>query len=292
MEFREFQDRAIRTDQMPGTDPTDLVVHLLGLAGEAGSVASEYKKMLRDGGSHTWWRPKMREELGDVLWYVAAIARHLDLDLDEIAQANLEKTNDRWLPSSSVSLDASWPDAEQLPRSGTYEFVPATAESGRPAVDLFLDGEKVGAQLTDASYVDDGYRFHDIFHLSYAVVLGWSPVTRLILKRKRKSDPSTDENEDGGRAIVIEEGIAAIAFGYASQHNMLEDIDRLDQSLLDTIQMVTGQLEVGVRSQANWESAILQGFHVFRQLVAHQGGRVHFDADERTLSFEAPGQRP
>lgn len=287
MEFREFQDRALRTDQKSGTDPTDIVVHLLGLAGEAGSVASEYKKMLRDGGSHTWWRPRMREELGDVLWYVAAIARQLDLDLDEIAQANLEKTTDRWLPSSSAALDASWPNAEQLPRSGTYEFVATTSESGRPAVDLFLDGEKVGDQLTDSSYVDDGYRFHDIFHLSYAVVLGWSPVTRSILKRKRKSDRATDENEDGGRAIVIEEGIAAIVFGYASQHNLLEGINRLDQSLLNTIQMVTGPLEVGVRSQANWESAILQGFDVFRQLVAHHGGRVHFDSDERTLTFEA-----
>jgi hypothetical protein len=66
MEFREFQERALRTDQKP--DPTDIVVHLLGLAGEAGSVASQYKKMLRDGGSHTWWRPRMRDELGDVLW--------------------------------------------------------------------------------------------------------------------------------------------------------------------------------------------------------------------------------
>lgn len=139
-----------------------------------------------------------------------------------------------------------------------------------------------------STYVDDGYRFHDVFHLSYAVILGWSPVTRLLLKRKRKSDPTTDENEDGGRAIVTEEGIAALVFGYASQHTMLENITRLDQKLLDTIQMVTGQLEVGVRSQANWESAIIQGFEAFRQLVAHQGGRVHFDADNRELEFEAP----
>ena len=181
---------ALQTDQRPGSDPEDIVVHLLGLAGEAGSVASEYKKMLRDGRSHAWFKPQMREELGDVLWYVAAIARHLDLDLDEIAQANIEKTRDRWLPSSSAALDSKWPEAERLPRRGTYEFVPTTAENGRPAVDLYLDGEKVGDQLTDASYVDDGYRFHDIFHLSYAVILGWSPVTRAILKRKRKSDPS------------------------------------------------------------------------------------------------------
>jgi NTP pyrophosphatase (non-canonical NTP hydrolase) len=288
VEFAEFQEKALQTDQRPGEDLGDMVVHLLGLAGEAGSVASEYKKMLRDGQAHAWWKLRMREELGDVIWYVAAIARHLGLDLNEIAQANLEKTRDRWLTSASAPLDVGFPAHEQLPRKGVYEFVPTTAANGRPAVDIYLDEQKVGDQLTDASYVDDGYRFHDIFHLSYAVLLGWSPVTRQLLSKKRKSDEQTDENEDGGRAIVIEEGIAALVFGYASQHNMLENINRLDQKLLDTIQMVTGQLEVGARSQANWESAILKGFAAFRQLIAHQGGRVHFDADAGELRFEAP----
>lgn len=288
VEFTEFQQQTQNTDQRPGRDLGDIVVHLLGLAGEAGSVASEYKKMLRDGQAHAWWKPRMREELGDVLWYVAAIATHLDLDLNEIARANLEKTADRWTQSTSAALDASFPEGERLPRQGFYEWVPTTAENGRPAVDIYLDQVKVGAQLTDASHVDDGYRFHDVFHLSYAVLLGWSPVTRLLLSRKRKSSEQVDENEDGGRAIVIEEGIAALIFGYASQHSMLEDISRLDQRLLDTIQMVTGQLEVGARSQANWEAAILQGFELFRQLVAHQGGRVHFDADAGELHFEAP----
>lgn len=287
MEFSEFQAKALQTDQRPGEALDDMVVHLLGLAGEAGSVASEYKKMLRDGTAHAWWKPRMREELGDVIWYVAAIAQHLGLDLDEIAQANLEKTRDRWLSSTSAPLDSKFPSDERLPRAGYYEFVATSSENGRPAVDIYLDGAKVGAQLTDASHVDDGYRFHDVFHLSYAVLLGWSPVTRLLLSRKRKSDQPVDENEDGGRAIVIEEGIAALVFGYASQHNMLEDITRLDQKLLDTIQMVTGQLEVGARSQANWEAAILQGFDAFRQLVANEGGRVHFDADTGELRFEA-----
>jgi hypothetical protein len=52
----------------------------------------------------------------------------------------------------------------------------------------------------------------DVFHLAYAAVLGWSPVTRKLLDRKRRSNPQVDLAEDGGRAIVIEEGIAAMAF--------------------------------------------------------------------------------
>ena len=42
--------------------------------------------------------------------------------------------------------------------------------------------------------------FHDVFHLAYAAVLGWSPTTRALLKIKRKSRPEIDENEDGARA--------------------------------------------------------------------------------------------
>ena len=42
------------------------------------------------------------------------------------------------------------------------------------------------------------------------------------MRRKRKSDPKVDEVEDGGRAIVIEEGISAMVFSYAERRNFLE----------------------------------------------------------------------
>jgi NTP pyrophosphatase (non-canonical NTP hydrolase) len=65
----------------------------LGLAGEAGEVAEHAKKAIRDDGGRV--TPERRaaaaKELGDVLWYVAQLATELDLDLDEIAQANLDK---------------------------------------------------------------------------------------------------------------------------------------------------------------------------------------------------------
>lgn len=58
----------------------------------------------------------MRDELGDVLWYVAALATKLGVDLDDIARANLEKTRDRWLHGArrprttpSVSPDPDLP---------------------------------------------------------------------------------------------------------------------------------------------------------------------------------------
>ncbi|MFI0349933.1 hypothetical protein [Actinomadura sp. 9N407] len=69
-------------------------------------------------------------------------------------------------------------------------------------------------------------RMHDVFHLSYAAVLGWSPVMRSLMRRKRKSDPAIDEAEDGGRAIAIEEGISTMVFSYASRHNRADPAAR------------------------------------------------------------------
>ena len=65
----------------------------LGLAGEAGEVAEHAKKAIRDdrGEISDERRAAMAKELGDVLWYVAQLATELDLDLDDVAQANLDK---------------------------------------------------------------------------------------------------------------------------------------------------------------------------------------------------------
>jgi NTP pyrophosphatase (non-canonical NTP hydrolase) len=302
MDLTEYQRLSAQTDQRRATAPDPdarsgaaepiagdegLIVHVLGLAGEAGSVAEEYKKRMRDGEAHHWWKARMREELGDVLWYVANVASHLDLDLDEIARANLDKTRSRWLLSPTAALDEAYPAEERLPRSGTYEFRSGTNSDGRASVRISFQGRQIGDELTDASHAEDGYRFHDVFHLAYATLLGWSPVTRSLAGLKRRSNPSTDEIEDGGRAIVIEEGVAALVFAYAAQHNMGGTIERLDQRLLDTIEMLVGPLEVGVRTHAEWEAAILAGLSAFRALVDNDGGFVVFDADAGIFEFTA-----
>jgi NTP pyrophosphatase (non-canonical NTP hydrolase) len=292
VDLNEYQSAALKTDVRPQRELEDTVVHLLGLAGEAGSVAAEYKKHLRDGEAHVAWRERMTEELGDVLWYLAAIASRLDLKLDEIAIANLAKTQDRWTTLRRLPLDELFPESERLPRRGVYEFraVPE-AEAARPSVDLYFDGDLVGDRLTDASDSPDGYRFHDVFHLAFATFLGWSPLTRALLGRKRRSDPAVDENQDGGRAIVLEEGISALAFAYGAEHHLLDGVDHIDQSLLRAIHSVTANFEVAGRTGADWEKAILSGFAVFRELLGHGGGFVEFDADEGLLTFSSVGAR-
>ena len=94
MNLNTYQREAQKTDRVPSRQKsddagTDLVVPLLGLAGETGELLSEYKKHLRDGDSHLLFRERVSEELGDLLWYVANVAAKFNLKLDDVAQANL-----------------------------------------------------------------------------------------------------------------------------------------------------------------------------------------------------------
>jgi NTP pyrophosphatase (non-canonical NTP hydrolase) len=70
---------------------------LLGLCGEAGEVAEKFKKILRDKGGvvSSQDRDELVKELGDILWYVAIIAEHLDVNFGEVAEKNIAKLSSR-----------------------------------------------------------------------------------------------------------------------------------------------------------------------------------------------------
>jgi NTP pyrophosphatase (non-canonical NTP hydrolase) len=285
--LNEYQEAADLTLQGKVADPETIFIALLGLAGETGELLTLYKKFLRDGPSFEPMNSRLREELGDILWYVSTLCSHFHLPLSEVASANLAKTAARWLPSNPVSfaaLDENLAESERLPRIFTAEFR-NSGPSDRQRLEVFLDGKKCGSTLTDNSYAGDDYRYHDLLHLSFATVLGWSPVLRSLLHRKRKSSPIIDEVEDGGRAVAIEEGLAALVFNYAKQHSLLHNVDRLDWPLLKTCREMTAQLEVSVRSLNDWEDAILQAFEVWREMKMHNGGQVLCNLDSRRLRF-------
>jgi NTP pyrophosphatase (non-canonical NTP hydrolase) len=67
----------------------------IGLTGEAGECAEKVKKWARNEKELLWLKKELRDELGDLLWYMVRLASHLDLTLEEIADANLKKLADR-----------------------------------------------------------------------------------------------------------------------------------------------------------------------------------------------------
>lgn len=290
MDFNAYQQAAQKTDRVPNHGPSmervDLIVPLLGLAGEAGELLSEYKKHLRDGQSYLLFKERISEELGDLLWYIANVAEKSKLKLEDIARDNLRKTHDRWkgISTTNIIFDEGFDADERLPRSFIVELAEIEID-GKTKIRASIDGEKIGDDLTDNADDPDGYRFHDVFHLAYVAVLGWSPVIRKLLKKKRKSDSHVDEVQDGGRAQVIDEGVAALVFEYAKGHRFLQDVIAVDYQLLRTIKGVTSVLEVRERTMGDWQHAILVGFEVWRDVLKNNGGRILVDQDAKALTY-------
>ena len=97
MEFSEYQQLSRRTAVYPRE--AGVSYPALGLAGEAGEVAEQIKKSIRDDAGELTGqrRSSLAKELGDVLWYLAQLATELELDLDEVAAGNLDKLRSRQL---------------------------------------------------------------------------------------------------------------------------------------------------------------------------------------------------
>lgn len=297
MDLNTYQQEAQSTDRVPyktdaTTDDSSLIVPLLGLAGETGELLSEYKKHLRDGKAHLLFKDRISEELGDLLWYIANVAEKFDLKLEDIARKNLEKASDRWgqQEKEPVFFDSKFGDEERLPRQFEVELSEVIVD-GSTKIQMHVNGEKIGDDLTDNADDPDGYRFHDVFHLAYVAVLGWSPVIRKLMKKKRKSDPRIDEVQDGGRAQVLDEAVAALVFDYAKEHNWLKGVSELDYKLLRTIKGITSLLEVRDRSLAEWQRAILLGFDVWRKTLESNGARIFIDQDKQSITFLGPSKK-
>jgi NTP pyrophosphatase (non-canonical NTP hydrolase) len=290
--LREYQRQAMRTNRVRGEDLTSIMVPLLGLAGEAGSLLTEYKKWLREGERYRPFTDQVSEEIGDILWYLATIAQREGLDLQEIAEENLAKLQDRWSPKLGENAelfprygyDAGYPVHEQLPRSMTVQFREIVVDGIRK-LETTTDGAPFGDHLTDNSHADDGYRYHDVFHLTNAILLGWSPVVRKLLKVKRKSVPHIDEVEDGARARVTEEAVSAYVFGIAKDYSFFDGAESVEFGLLRTIRLLTHAFEVRDKSLRDWEEAILAGYRVWRTMVANKGGLFFGDAATRQIEY-------
>lgn len=95
LSLNEYQKMALETAEYP----MPIIYPTIGLAGEAGEVADKVKKVLRDN-DEKFTEEKKQEiamEIGDVLWFVATLARDLNYTLEEIAQMNYDKLHSRQL---------------------------------------------------------------------------------------------------------------------------------------------------------------------------------------------------
>jgi NTP pyrophosphatase (non-canonical NTP hydrolase) len=290
MNIDEYQRIAKDTMQFHLEDDDAIVISILGLSGELGELATEFKKKFRDGASYHIFRSKLVEEMGDIFWYLSSIASINNVNLSEVLQSNIDKTRGRWLGVSSGKLvtifdkvNSECQASECWPRKLTLDFREETGNDQHIVVRAYVDGKQFGDDLRDNNYMDDYYRYHDIFHFSYAAYLGWSPVVRKFLGKKRKSSSSVDEVEDGGRALVIDEAISVLVFESARDHSFYDRVTAVDEELLHSISSITAHLEVSNVSLKSWEEAILAGFKVWREVRVRRNASITFDFVNRSI---------
>lgn len=228
----------------------------------------------------------LRDPLGETTRRVLHAIEREGLALSAVLEENLRKTQALFgeISGAAPHRDAHCPEYEQLPRSGVIEFIERPRGSV-PEVLLRMSGLTIGDRLTDNAADPDGYRYHDALHLGYVAVLGWSPVTRALLRLKRKSDHALDEQQDGARAIIIEEAITQQIFSHARDHQLFDGIARLDYGLLKWVTRMVRGLEVEAASAVEWQRAILEGYRAFRLLKDHRGGFLTIDTALRTLRY-------
>ena len=218
--------------------------------------------------------------------YLKAI-QIFNMSLSDITAENIEKTHGRFAGldiSKMPVFDGKFPQGEQLPSEFTIEF---RSKDDKIYVTYGTLGEPFGDPLNDSIPDPDGYRFHDVFHATYAAVLHWSPVFRKLRGHKRKSDSKIDDTEDGGRAIVIEEGLSAWLFSRAKDFDLFEGHKRISFGVLKVIKQFVRGYEVQKCPPILWESAILQGYEVFREMKKNNGGKLIGNRKSRTVRYEA-----
>lgn len=255
---------------------------LIALAGKVGLLLNDFHANRVANN-----RDVLSAHLVDIFRALIEAADVADIDLTKAAWHNISKIHSRW-PEQRVYtplFDEGLDSLEQLPRKITMHIF-EKYRGGKTYVFQQCNGVNIGSALTDNRLVNDDYRFHDVFHLAYAAILGWSPVIRALFNVKRKSDPVIDEAQDGARAIIIEEGISTLIFNKARRLNFFASVKSLDYPLLKMIPELVSGYEVEQCPLWQWEKAILDGFAVFRELRLYRRGVVTADLANRSISFE------
>ena len=94
MKVNEYQELAMATLN-PELNKKDVLINsVMGLCGESGEAIDIVKKWLAQG--HELDKERLTKELGDIAWYLAEAATALDLPLEQILQANIDKLKKRY----------------------------------------------------------------------------------------------------------------------------------------------------------------------------------------------------
>ncbi len=294
MTFDHYQKLAFLTARTEGRDLLEVCLAVLAQLGaellreKLPEIELELNKNVADR--------HVNVLLGEIAWHLSAVASLMRLSLNTAVDKNVEKVSFRSNRQSPTKLhDEDRKEGERFPRRMEISFISIGPKQSR----MYLNGKRLGDDLTDNAYDDDGYRFHDVFHLANVAHLGWSPVLRRLMGRKRKSrDDQVDEVEDGARAAIVEEVVLkaihsegvrlARGFGPHDPKTIVQTFPTAAQvsfRFLKTLRTFVDGLEAAKNQYWEWEGAILEGASAYYQLRIAKQGTVTVDMEKRTLSF-------
>ena len=223
-------------------------------------------------------------QLGTIWLALLRVARAVHVDMSDVARKNLEKTESRWPPVREFVplFDDDFEEEEQLPRALDVEFRQID-RGGKPVVLLRCNGLNLGDRLTDNIDEPDFYRFHDIFHLAHAVYLGWSPILRVLLNCKRKSDPVWMRTRTArGR------GSSRRRYRRPSSAGRRRHVSTTASTMSTTTCSRRSASSCAVSKWKlvplwQWEAAILNGYRVFRDLRNNRCGIGDLGPDQSQI---------
>lgn len=156
MRANDYQYSAARTINWSVSTRDRILNFTLGLCGEAGEAAEFIKHEMFHG--HAPPRAELYKELGDVLWYIAALCTTLDVELEQVMQMNIDKLRKRYPDkfteeASRARADVSNPPSA-LPETAAEESRNERADVGAQAV----ASEAPGTIDVSAGSAVSGYR--------------------------------------------------------------------------------------------------------------------------------------
>ncbi len=279
-----FQAQAAKMQRLDIEEETNLFVALIETSKKSNELIDQC--MRTNDPRHQ--KTIMMVGLGSILWQLSYIATIQKLKFSDAAIQNLDKISSRWPADNQQHtplFDKKYPEHEQFPRKIEIVFKGYKKPDDTDFTIMSCNGIQIGDRLTDNTYDETGYRFHDAIHYSFMAILGWSPVMRRMFKVKRKSDSKKDEVDDGLRAVIIEEAIVGLTYDYARDQSMLEGQTEIDHSRIKIIQKLCRDLEVEDCEPWEWRKAILKGYEMFRKLRDNKGGILVLDLNKREIEY-------
>ncbi len=110
MTINEYQELAMRTVNPKLNKDEILINSVMGLCGESGEAIDIVKKWFAHG--HELDREHLKKELGDIAWYLAEAATALDITLESVLEANIEKLKKRYPEGFETARSIERADAE------------------------------------------------------------------------------------------------------------------------------------------------------------------------------------